>query len=343
MGIGHASSTLSNAVDWPAIKNLSAQQGLSAVVLDGIEIMSTDLRPPKELSLEWIGEVLQGYEIRYEQYIQTLKEMASFYSAHGLKMMVLKGYSCGILWPNPKHRPYGDIDIWLFGKQKEGDALVEADKRIMIDNSHHHHTVFYWHGFMVENHYDFINIHHHKSNREIEAILKDLGQDDSHYTLLDGQRIYLPSPNLHALFLLKHLSMHFASGEITLRQIMDWAFFVENKGGDVKWEWLTDILNKYGMSRFFSLINAICVEDLGFSQSLFPSENIEIELKKRVLSEILWPEYNSEKPTGLCPRIVWKYRRWRVNDWKHSLCYTDSRSSAFWSGVWSHLLKPSSI
>ena len=62
----------------------------------------------------------------------------------------------------------------------------------MIDSSHHHHTVFYWRDFMVENHYDFVNIHSHKSNRKIETILKKLGQDESHSVEVYGEKVYLP-------------------------------------------------------------------------------------------------------------------------------------------------------
>lgn len=43
---------------------------------------------------------------------------------------------------------------------------------IEIDRGHHHHTVFYWKDFMVENHYDFVNVRAHSSSRELEPILK---------------------------------------------------------------------------------------------------------------------------------------------------------------------------
>ena len=103
--------------------------------------------------------------------------MAALYNAHGLKMMVLKGFACSLDWPRPEHRPCGDIDIWQFGHYREGDKLVAAEKGIEIDSSHHHHTVFYWGEFMVENHYDFINVHARKANSRIEKIYKELGSE----------------------------------------------------------------------------------------------------------------------------------------------------------------------
>ncbi len=195
--------------DWVAIQALANEHGLGAVVLDGVD-RSEELAStlPVAMKLEWIGEVLQNYEQRYSLYQKVHAEMASFYNSHGYKMMVLKGYACSLDWPKPKHRPCGDIDIWQFGKQVEADTAVSKEKGIKIDSSHHHHTVFEWNGFSVENHYDFINVHHHKSNAEFEVILKELGQDDSHFVDVDGERVYLPSPDLHALFILKHIMMH---------------------------------------------------------------------------------------------------------------------------------------
>ena len=143
---------------------------LSAVVVDGVDRLPLELRPPKPILLQWIGETLQGYEYRYELYLRTIAEMASFYNEHGFKIMVLKGYACCLDWPKPEHRPVGDIDIWQFGKQKEADAVLAKEKVIAIDHRHHHHTVFYCRNFIIENHYDFVNVHVHKSSRELEMV-----------------------------------------------------------------------------------------------------------------------------------------------------------------------------
>ena len=177
LGIGHESYVLSKEIDWTAVKALADVHGLSAIVLDGIDRVqefkgsSVQDSMPQLMRLEWIGEVLQNYESRYKTYEKAIGSLARWYNQHGFKMMVLKGYACSLDWPKPEHRPCGDIDIWLFNQQEAADKelglwfMVQGSSAI-IDNSHHHHTVFDWDGFMVENHYDFINVHHHKSNVE---------------------------------------------------------------------------------------------------------------------------------------------------------------------------------
>lgn len=343
LGLGHYDTLHNEDIDWPAVQDLAEKQGLGAIVLDGIERLPEDERPPKNLLLNWIGEVMQSYENRYELYKRTISDMAGFYNVHGLKMMVLKGYACSLDWPKPNHRPCGDIDIWQFGEQRKADGLVTSEKGIKVDNSHHHHTVFKWGDVIVENHYDFINVYHHKSNNELEKIFKELGHDDSHFVELNGEKLYLPSPNLHALFLLKHTMNDFTSFSMSLRQLVDWGFFVEKHTKEVDWEWLMGILKKFHMMDFYNTITAICVEDLGFETGIFPIVQFHPDLKEKVLKDILYPDYSASEPSCLIPRLLYKYRRWQGNAWKQDLCYSESRWSAFWSGVWGHLLKPKSI
>ena len=383
LGIGTSKDVMMpDAIDWTAIKALSDEQGLTAVVLDGVNCLnslsslnsskglssskglnslsslsnSAIQGPPRIEKLQWIGEVDFSYERYYATYKDAISSLAGFYNRHGFKMMVLKGYACSLDWPNPNHRPCGDIDIWLFGRQKEADAVLEewfksssgstcspSVQEFKIDSSHHHHTVFDWHGFAVENHYDFINVHHHRSHAKLEKILKELGKDDSHFVDVNGERVYLPSPNLHALFLLKHAALHFVSTELTFRQVLDWAFFVEKHGKEVDWEWLLPVIEEHGMTPFLNIINAICVEELGFDKTLFPTMQCDPSVKDRVIDEVFASVYEDDEPGNVFMRQISRFRRWKGNAWKHELCYKESMWSAFWSGVWGHLLKPKSI
>lgn len=344
MGIGNTTMLqVPDEVDWNGLETLAAEQGLSAVLVDGIEKFPEGKRPPKPVLLQWIGETLQGYECRYELYLRTIAEIAAFYNEHGYKMMLLKGFACSLDWSKPEHRPCGDIDIWLFGQQKEADDALAKEKGVEIDRTHHHHTVYFWRDFMVENHYDFVNVHANKSNRGLEKVFKQLGEDDSHSVDIYGERVYLPSPNLHALFLTRHMVSHFASSNITLRQVLDWAFFVKVHNKEIDWKWLEAVLEEYHMKDFYCCLNAICVEDIGFPSSLFPLFQFNPSLKERVLEDILFPEFATEEPTGLVHRLTYKFRRWRGNAWKWTLCYNESRWSAFWYGLLNHLLKPASI
>ena len=345
LGIGKPVNSLPHLFDWSSIYALAAEQGLSAIIIDGIEKLPEQLRPPKSLTLQWIGEVLQSYEHRYPDYEKAIGELAGFYRTQGIKLMILKGYGLSLNYPKPNHRPCGDIDTWNFGKQQEADELLTKELGINVDTNEHHHTVFYWKNYMVENHYDMLITSAVRTNSQLEPILKELAMDDSSFVEINGERVYLPSANFNALFLLRHMLMHFVACGINLRNILDWAFFWEKEGEKVDTAWLKGIVEQYHMDAFFNIVNAICVDDLGFAPNVFPSVQFNPTLKERVLKDTLEPEYDwmDAHRLSFMKRILFKYKRWKAGAWKRELCYGESNWASFWMSIWSHVLKPSSI
>lgn len=343
-GIGHEVLPIKD-YDWASIKSLADKQGLSAIVLDGIESLPDNQRPPKGFILQWIGEVLQSYNNRYIDYERAIGELAGFYNKNGIKMMVLKGYGLSLNYPQPSHRPCGDIDIWNYGRQKEADNILTKELGIPVDSSKHLHTVFYWKNYIVENHYDMLVTSSVKTNKELDPILKELAMDDSNSVIINGEKVYLPSANFNALFLLRHMLMHFVACGINLRNVLDWAFFWEKEGEKVDIVWLKGIVEQYHMDAFFNIVNAICIDDLGFAPNVFPSVQFNPTLKERVLKDTLAPEYDWKDAhrLGFLKRLLFKYKRWKAGAWKRELCYGESNWASFWMSIWSHVLKPSSI
>ena len=349
LGIGRTVTFLPEKIDWEVIYTLSSEQGLSAIVLDGVQVLTnrSELMDGRamdvKLKKQWIGTVIQNYEQKYFDYRKRIGQLARFYNEHGFKLMLLKGYGLSLNYPIPEHRPSGDIDIWTFGQYLEADAVIHREFGAEIDSSHHHHTTFQWKGYLVENHYDWVNVHAHRSSAEMEKIFKDLAMDDSCSVDVDGSRVYLPSPNLHALFILRHSMSHFASTSMSVRQLLDWGFFVEKHTKEIDWSWLTETLERFHMKDFFTCLNAICVADLGFDANIFPPMQVDFFLKDRILNDMIFPEFSKESPSGGMRRLWFKFRRWKANGWKHKLCYQESMFSSFMSGVWARVIKPAMI
>ena len=337
--------------DWNAVIKLAAAQGVLAICWDGLQALikqqqiPAELQPSRDILLRWAANI-DSIERAYAKQKSALRKLATFYSRNGFEMMLMKGYGLSLSYPTPEHRPCGDIDIWLYGRQQEADELLHKMHGVTINEDKHHHTTFNVNGILVENHYDFINVHSHASNIELEYELKLLASDPKREKIeIDGVQITLPAPDFNALFLLKHMAAHFAAIEIGFRHICDWAVFVRAYGDKVDWDLLKTTATQFNMHRFLGAVNRLCVDRLGIDESMcggFVGE--DRALAERILNDILAPEFGEQQPKGNPVKVVWfKWRRWWANRWKHRLVYRDSLGATFVHQVIAHLRKPKSI
>lgn len=335
--------TALTAEEWRTLYRTAAEQGVLALTYDAVVQLPTDLQPPRALRLQWAVNVGQ-IEERYAKQERAIADLGCFYADHGVRMMLLKGYGLSRNYPIPQHRPCGDVDIWLYGRQQEADRWLHEAYGVAIDEEKHHHTVFTFEGVMVENHYDFLNVHAHRSNRVIEKRLQMLAACGGEAIQVGKAEVDLPSPDFNALFLLRHAAAHFAAVEIGLRHVVDWTMFVARYADRVDWRALEEEARAMNMHRFLGALHAIATEQLGLSTAWSPAFERDVALEQRVLREILRPEFSEIAPKRGAIRIMWyRCRRWWANRWKHRIVYREGLFTTFWVQVWSHLLKPKSI
>lgn len=327
---------------WREIYRLSLRQGVLALAWDGIKLLPEAVRPPQDLRLQWAVNV-DRIEKVYRRQKAAIASLAGFYREHGIPMMLLKGHGLSLFYPVPEHRPCGDIDIWLYGRQPEADKLVAGKWGIPVDVHKEHHTTFDVDGIMVENHYDFVNTLTHASNARIERLLKRCAAEPGEEVSIGGAGVFLPPAQFNALFLLRHAAMHFAAVDIGLRHVVDWYVFVARYHDRIDWPALNAAARDAGMMPFVNSLNAICIDYLGLDAGFFPRFAHDAELEERVLNDILTPEFSVEQPSGLLPVVWFKTRRWWANRWKHRMVYDEGLAGAFVRSVWAHLKRPQSI
>lgn len=338
---GDAAMLEDGAVDWKTMMQASINHGIMTLCCDGygkvkelFHISETGIESPalEDNRMEWIGYTFV-LESSYINYRAIIAQLAKFYAKRGIDMMLLKGYGLSLHYPIPSHRPTGDIDVFLFGKWREGDEAIRK-KGIKIKIDSEHHTTFKIGGVTVENHYDFVNTRIRRSSRLLEKEFKALAMNGERQQIdINGVTVFVPTPNLNALFLLRHTAGHFASEGIKLRNVLDWAFFVEKQGTLVDWNRLWQLAKEYNMHRFLECLNAICVEDLGFANELFPHKDCDKSLKTRVLEEILaGPDIKKDASAWLRTKRWWQHR------WKHEICYSDSMFSSFITSITANII-----
>ena len=347
----HSVEGLPADVDWQKVIDLSFDQGVAAIAVDGLgkatKTMVRQAHQPtktaealdaldspelEDLKYEWFGSVFQAEE-ECKKYKEDIASLAKAYSEAGIEMMVLKGFGLSLNYPIPAHRPTGDIDVYL-SDWRRGDEVIRK-RGIAIDYSHHHHSVFSWRGQMVENHYDIENRYASRKGRQVDDLLKRLSQEGRKEVAVGDGKVFLPSADFNGIFLISHSASHFAGDHITLRHLLDWALFVDKQWKEIDWPFVTDWLSRLGLLKFFTCMNAMSINCIGIPAEKFPVLERDAELEKRVLEDILHPTFD-EKGSG----FLFKLRRLRANMWKRNLVALEPLVPRMMRLAWSHVVRP---
>jgi len=313
---------------WKELYDFASRQGVLAIVYDALSSLPQDMRPPRKIQMSWIYNI-DRIEHTYAVQKFTAAQLIRHLKEYKIKVMLLKGLGLSFYYRKPNHRECGDIDIWLYGHRSEADEILQKDLGIDIRCDNPHHSTFTINGIAVENHNTFIDLQA-RQHREIEDVLRYLADKDNRAIDIGGSEAYIPSPTFNAIYLLRHMAVHFAAVSIGLRHLVDWALFVENEGADVDWKKVREISERQGMERFADAVNALTVDKLGLDADIpnfIGTRNEEIE--RRIFDDILHPRYYNVQGSNLADDIRIRILRRLGNRWKHDLVYRDSFVATF--------------
>ncbi len=331
LGIGHRVGVISETADWEKIKILAEQQGLSDIILDGIEQLPAEQRPPQELLLEWIGETLQNESIYETQQKEAIK-MAALFQNNGIRTYVLKGTVVAECYPKPSHRPSIDMDCYLLPKQSDFDAwslgndLIKAQGfEVVFD--YYKNSTFYLSNLTVENHHYFTPFRGNKRLAALEKKLQSIIREDGGNNRLEGTWLYRPPVMVTSLFLIEHAYSHFLHEGLTWRMVLDWIMFSRKHEKEIDWRQLEAWIDEFGFRKFYDsyyrlgkyLIGELRAERLEFQDSL--------------MLEDVWNELDvHETVKGIKGKLALVGNTWRAR-WKYKHFSNISMIHALWIQV----------
>lgn len=320
--------SLPSVVNWREVVDLSYQQGVAALSVDGLQkiydssVFKLDLDNSEleDVKYEWFGQCMSS-ETNYKQYESVIGEFLTFCKSQEVKVMLLKGYGLSLFYPIPSHRPCGDIDIYLFGHAEFVNQLTELRLKVKVNRENSHHSIFQYKGYTFENHITLMDVNRHKNHVYDENLFNTLIAEGCDEIEVGGHLCYVPSVKLNSVYLLRHIAHHFAVEKITLRHLLDWALFVRANTVDIDWEFVWSYARKTGCAKFLSCLNSICVYSLGFNSTIFPVKDCNERLRSRMLSDILCTEFEAEIPPmgNFINYAMMKTRRILANRWKYRM------------------------
>ncbi len=322
-------------VDWPAVIRRAMTEGLDAIAFDGVQALyerRPELTEALDASLgdnkfQWLSYSLQ-VEQDYEAYREKLQGLAAFYNEEGFRMLVMKGYGLSLDYPTPSHRPTGDIDLYLFGRGAEADERVKERMGIAVNQEGDKHSRFTFRGLSVENHATFLNVTEHRRLQPIEQFLEQdaLNADE---VFVGDAKICVPTVTMNAIFLPRHMAAHFLYEGIPLKQLVDWAVFLDRHSHEVDWKLVRLLAENAGHFKLFRALNGIVSSHLGVPAERLPAWGQDPTLEERVWQDILLPQKDLAA-RSLSERFL-DYFRTR---WKFRITYQESFFLYFLRHVW---------
>lgn len=257
--------------EWTTIKEMAVKQGVSAIVLDGINQLPMDCyHLPTEIKLKWIGEVMQ-IEQRNRQQTSVTNEMVGHWRKNGCRVMVMKGQANGVLYPHPEHRSPGDIDCYLINDNKEAYRIGNDIARAFganVDESWYKHSVINYKGETFENHQFFVHTRDGKRGKQLnKELVEQMIDRNDNSRVIPGTEVDMPPVQWNAMFLTYHACAHFISEGLRLKQIVDWAMFLKAHQNDVEWDVFYAFCERNHLRRFADAMTGIAVNYLGINIS----------------------------------------------------------------------------
>ena len=311
--------------EWVQVLDAANEQGMLPLVVSLFDVVPEDFRPkgkpiiPHYVSSERLVEKSKRRHRR-------MQSLAQLFQTHGLDVMFLKGWTLSCRYPAPELRVFSDIDYYLYGHSKAGEAIL-TENGFKVSPYYHHHTQSTWKGILLENHYDFLDRENHACNRMLDDALKSLAETEGRSMPLDLgdpsiRNAYRMTPTMEAIFLMRHMSGHFVASGMDFRQLYDWVLLLHQDGSKVDWTRVNDLFEKSGMMRFAQIVSWIIGEKLHVRlPEYIPAA--DGDLAERVWMDTIHPSGRDTYRKGTLKYYFREAKIFLQNRWKHRLIYPD--------------------
>lgn len=179
--------------------------------------------------------------------------------------VILKGLSATQYYPEPAYRAVGDIDFLLF--PHTGDdlnqvtALLQA-KGYKVGGDNGRHIEFSKNGISFELHRYFSRTTT-QGEIELDNIIKNSTAVERTLKKWSQSEFYSFADEVNGVIFLQHINQHLSPG-LGFRQIVDWAYYVENVVTDEFWEQkLKPLTERTGLTVLAESITRMCEIYLG--------------------------------------------------------------------------------
>lgn len=240
--------------EWQSLLTEAIKQAIDGVSFEGFlkyQEFSENVQESKKIKLQWIASVLQ-LEQRNELTNLRAQQLTEFFSQGKFRTCVLKGQGIALLYPNPKHRHCGDIDLWVEGKRDDIVNYIRSKGVKVYDVHLVHATAEFFKDVAVEIHFCPSWMYNPFFNRRLQLFFSSQASAQfAHYDEKVG--FAYPTIFFNLVHSMVHINRHVFEEGIGLRQLMDYYFILKHSSREERSE-AYNVLCSVGLRKFVGAV-----------------------------------------------------------------------------------------
>lgn len=264
------------SAQWDALFSEARRQTVTATALNAIERHpSLAATMPLPLAAQWMAEA-ERIRRRHAASDEAEASLLASLAVDGIRPTVMKGSTVARMYPDPSSRQCGDIDLYIADADRAAVDRYLASRDITATPHSDGSRSFRHHGFEVELHYRFFDLHSPRNRRQLRRLF------DADPTLTTG------SPESTLLMLSAHILKHAIGRGIGLRQLADLAVATRHLKNSVDPLLMQRMIRAAGLVRWTATVYSFLHTRLALPEDCLPCPDIRIsETKGARLQEII--------------------------------------------------------
>lgn len=280
---------LFNSCNWHSLFLGAKVQAVVGIVADAISQLPESCCPPKDVRMMFIAHV-QHIQQTNVLHHAVIKKVNTLLKGNGVDVVFMKGLTAGVRYPNPFMRQCGDIDF-VVAKEDFQKTLRQLEQIGEVDYElqHEHHGMAFVDGVTIEPHYKVHNYQHPQNDKAMQNMFDSIFPNLLKHIDIDGEKIPVFPQTFESVFLVSHMVNHVYEEGLGLRQVIDYALFLQHEYNKIDKELHQAYLERMHMERAHRIFVRICEQYLGLSEDNFHYEYSEKEkaFSEKLMKDIL--------------------------------------------------------
>lgn len=243
-----------SSLEWQSLHSMAIKQAIDGVIFDGFikyQDNYDNLLENRKIKLQWMASALL-LEQRNELINLRAQEITLFFKKGCFKTCVLKGQGIALLYPNPKRRRCGDIDLWVEGKRDDIVNYIRSKGIKVYDVHLVHATAEFFKDVPVEIHFCPSWMYNPILNRRLQLFFASQASAQfAHYDVKVG--FAYPTIFFNLVHSMVHINRHVFEEGIGLRQLMDYYFILKHSSREERTE-AYNVLCSVGLRKFVGAV-----------------------------------------------------------------------------------------